>query len=105
MVSRWDYHPPMSASPIRRAVFERDLLIVSDECTRNDGADWPKLVWIIDNRTEENPVPIATCRCRRSNFCSARRALWRAQSVGELAEGELLEVGPHRLRHLLQRRP
>jgi hypothetical protein len=62
MISRWDYHPPnFGFTHTVVPLFERDLLIVSDECTRNDGADWPKLVWIVDTRTEENPVPIATC--------------------------------------------
>jgi len=62
MVSRWDYHPPnYGFTHTVVPLFERDLLIVSDECTRNDGVDWPKLVWIVDNRAEENPVPIATC--------------------------------------------
>ena len=62
MVSRWDYHPPNHGfTHTVVPFFKRDLLIVSDECVRNDGADWPKLVWIVDNRAEENPVPIATC--------------------------------------------
>ena len=62
MVSRWDYHPPnWGFTHTVVPFFERDLLVVSDECVRNDGADWPKLVWIVDNRAEENPVPIATC--------------------------------------------
>ena len=38
----------------------RDLLIVSDECTKDDGADWPKMTWVVDNRDETNPVPIST---------------------------------------------
>ncbi|HEX5455064.1 MAG TPA: hypothetical protein VFX06_14850 [Stellaceae bacterium] len=62
LISRWDYHPPNPGfTHTVVPFFERNLLVVSDECTRNDGADWPKLVWIVDNRTEENPVPIATC--------------------------------------------
>jgi hypothetical protein len=62
MVSRWDYHPPNPGfTHTVVPFFSRDLLIVSDESTRNDGADWPKLVWVVDNRTEENPVPISTC--------------------------------------------
>jgi hypothetical protein len=62
MVSRWDYHPPNPGfTHTVVPFFERNILVVSDEATRNDGADWPKLVWIVDNRTEENPVPIATC--------------------------------------------
>ena len=62
MVSRWDYHPPNDGfTHTVVPFFDRDLLVVSDECVRNDGADWPKLVWIVDNRAEENPTPIATC--------------------------------------------
>ena len=36
------------------------LLIVSDECTKDDGEDWPKPTWVFDIREEKNPVPIAT---------------------------------------------
>jgi hypothetical protein len=62
MISRWDYHPPnWGFTHTVVPFFERDLLIVSDECTRNDSSDFPKLVWVVDNRSEENPVPIATC--------------------------------------------
>jgi hypothetical protein len=62
MISRWDYHPPYYGfTHTVVPFFERHLFVVSDECTRNEGADWPKLVWIVDGRSEENPVPIATC--------------------------------------------
>ncbi len=62
MISRWDYHPPNHGfTHTVVPLFGRNLLVVSDECVRNDGADWPKLVWIVDNRSEENPVPISTC--------------------------------------------
>ena len=42
-------------------LFGRDLLVVTDESTEDDGADWPKLIWIVDAREETNLVPIATC--------------------------------------------
>ncbi len=62
MVSRWDYHPPyFGFTHTVVPFFERGLLIVSDECTRTEGADWPKLVWVVDGREETNPVPISTC--------------------------------------------
>ena len=32
----------------------------SDECVQDNGADWPKLVWVVDARNEKNPVPIGT---------------------------------------------
>jgi hypothetical protein len=42
-------------------LFDRGLLIVTDESTENNAKDWPKLVWILDLRDEKNPVSIATC--------------------------------------------
>ena len=41
-------------------LFDRNLLIVSDECVKDNGFDWPKLVWVVDARVESNPVPIST---------------------------------------------
>ena len=62
MVARWDYHPPyFGFTHTVVPFFERNLLVVSDECTRMEGEDWPKLVWIVDGRSESNPVPISTC--------------------------------------------
>ena len=38
------------------------LLVASDECVREKGADWPKLVWILDMRREER-LDLANQRC------------------------------------------
>lgn len=61
LISNWNPHPPFpgfchTALPL----FERDLLIVSDECVRDNGGDWPKLTWVVDARDETNLVPIST---------------------------------------------
>ena len=62
LVSRWDYHPPFPGfTHTLLPLFERGLLIVSDEAVADAGRDWPKLVWVVDVRDETNPVPIATC--------------------------------------------
>jgi hypothetical protein len=62
LVSRWDYHPPFPGfTHTLLPLFERSLLIVSDEATADAGKDWPKLVWVVDARDETNLVPIATC--------------------------------------------
>ncbi len=42
------------------AVLARAAGSSSDECVLDDGADWPKLVWVLDARVETNPVPIST---------------------------------------------
>ena len=61
LVANWKYSPPFNGFchtvlPLN----DRGLLIVSDECVKDDGFDWPKLVWVVDARVETNPVPIAT---------------------------------------------
>jgi hypothetical protein len=61
VVSRWSYSPPYNGfTHTVLPLFERNLLIVSDECIMDDGVDWPKLVWVVDARVESNPVPVAT---------------------------------------------
>jgi hypothetical protein len=60
-VAHWRYSPPFTGfTHTVLPLFERNLLIVSDECTYNDGKDWPKLVWVVDASVEANPVPIST---------------------------------------------
>jgi hypothetical protein len=41
-------------------LFDRGLMIVTDECTNDNGKDWPKLAWVFDMRDETNIVPIST---------------------------------------------
>ncbi len=61
LVSRWNYSPPFNGfTHTVLPLASRDLLIVSDECVRDNGADWPKLVRVVDARVETNLVPIAT---------------------------------------------
>ncbi len=61
LVSRWSYSPPFNGfTHTVLPLFERGLLIVSDECVQDDGRDWPKLVRVVDARLETNLVPIAT---------------------------------------------
>jgi hypothetical protein len=60
-VSMWNHSPPFNGfTHTVLPLFERNLWIVSDECVMDDGADWPKLVWMLDARNEANPVPIGT---------------------------------------------
>lgn len=62
MLARWDYQPPMPGfCHTVLPLFDRGLLVVSDECIRAGAEDWPKLVWIVDVHEETKPVPIATC--------------------------------------------
>jgi len=61
MISRWDYHPPFPGfTHTVLPLFDRNLLIVSDESVLDGAADWPKLVWVVDAREEGNLVPVST---------------------------------------------
>jgi len=61
VVGRWNHSPPFNGfTHTVLPLFGRKLLIVSDECVRDDGIDWPRLVWVVDGRNERNPVPIST---------------------------------------------
>ena len=61
LVSRWSNSPPYNGfAHTVLPLFGRDLLVVTDESIQDDGADWPKLVWLLDARDERNPVSIAT---------------------------------------------
>lgn len=61
MITRWQYSPPYNGfTHTVMPLFERNLLIVTDECVQDDGKDWPKLTWVVDGRDETNLVPIST---------------------------------------------
>jgi hypothetical protein len=61
-VCQWDNSPPYTGfTHTVVPMFNRNLLIVTDESTSDDASDWPKLVWILDARDERHPVPISTC--------------------------------------------
>lgn len=61
LVSQWNPHPPFPGfTHTAMPLFDRDLLIVSDECVRDGGQDWPKLTWVLDMRLEDRLVPIST---------------------------------------------
>jgi hypothetical protein len=61
MISRVDYHPPFPGfTHTVMPLFDRELLIVSDESVVDHGDDFPKMVWVMDGRDETNPVIIST---------------------------------------------
>src|SRR5437016_3150646 len=61
-VSSWTNSPPYTGFMHTVVpLFDRGLMLVTDEATENNCKDWPKLIWILDAREEQNLVPIATC--------------------------------------------
>jgi len=60
-VGHLQYSPPYNGfTHTVLPLIERQLLVISDECVRDNGEDWPKLTWVVDARVESNLVPIAT---------------------------------------------
>ncbi|MEO8135318.1 MAG: hypothetical protein ABI831_15205, partial [Betaproteobacteria bacterium] len=61
LVTIWRYSPPFNGmTHTVLPLHDRGLLIVTDECVQDDGADWPKNAWVVDARLESNLVSIAT---------------------------------------------
>ncbi len=60
-VGHLQYSPPYNGfTHTVLPLIERGYLIISDECVRDNGEDWPKLTWVVDARVESNLVPVAT---------------------------------------------
>jgi hypothetical protein len=71
-ICRWDNSPPYHGfTHTILPLFERNLFVVTDESVVDDADDWPKLIWILDARDENNPVPIATCPLPYDQFARA----------------------------------
>ncbi len=61
-VASWTNSPPYTGfMHTVLPLFDRDLLVVTDESTEDGAVDWPKLIWLLDARDEKHPVSIATC--------------------------------------------
>ncbi|HZQ73163.1 MAG TPA: hypothetical protein VFB08_09630 [Burkholderiales bacterium] len=61
VVSSWSNSPPYNGfSHTVLPLFGKGLLVVTDESVQDDGADWPKLVWLLDARDEKRLVSIGT---------------------------------------------
>jgi hypothetical protein len=97
LVSHWSNSPPYNGfNHTVLPLFDRGLLVVTDECVQKEGADWPKLVWLIDARDEKNLVSIGTLpvtgvkpllhgggRCGAHNVHEnpPARGVWRSEDV------------------------
>jgi hypothetical protein len=97
LVSRWSNSPPYNGfAHTVLPLFGREMLVVTDESIQDNGADWPKLVWLLDARDERNPVSIATLPVngvkpllRRGGRCGAHNlhenppasGAWRSENV------------------------
>lgn len=61
VVSHWKNAPPFNGFVHTcLPLFSRNLMIVTEECVRDNCIDWPKLTWVVNIEDETNPVPIST---------------------------------------------
>ena len=61
MVSHINYAPPFPGfTHTVLPLFNRDLMLVTQEAVRQHGEDYPKLMWMMDIRDETNPIIIGT---------------------------------------------
>lgn len=61
MVSHINYAPPFPGfTHTVLPLFQRDLMVVTQEAVQLNGADYPKLIWMMDIRDETKPVIIST---------------------------------------------
>src|SRR5207237_1972382 len=52
-ISRFDNSPPYTGfTHTLLPLFERNLLVMTDESTAADAADWPNLIWILHSSDE-----------------------------------------------------
>ena len=90
-VSRVDYHPPMPQPAFTHTalpLFERNLMVVTDESVREAGEDWPKLVWIMDISEETNPTILSTLPLPPQAELASRPGRYGAHNIHENQPGE-----------------
>ncbi len=89
-VAHFNHSPPYNGfTHTVLPLFERGLMVVTDESVMDNGEDWPKLVWIFDARCESNPVPIATCPMPPVDVFSKRGGRFGAHNIHENNPGPL----------------
>ena len=104
-ISSWTNSPPYTGFMHTVVpLFDRGLMLVTDESTENNAKDWPKLVWILDARDENQPRADLDLPAAGPQGLRGARTLRRPQHPRERAAADLLAIRPDRARHLLQRR-
>lgn len=89
-ISRLCYGPPANGfTHTAMPLFSRNLMIVTDECTQDDGKDWPKLAWVVDMSDETNLMPISTLPLPPVETFGKRGGRYGAHNVHENYPGPL----------------
>ena len=89
-VAQLNYAPPfLGFTHTVLPLFSRDLLVVTQEATTLGGTDYPKLVWLMDNRLETNPVIISTLSMHDTDDFFNRPGRYGAHNIHENRPGPL----------------
>ncbi len=60
-ISSFVHSPPFKGfTHTAMPLFDRELLVISDETVQDNAKDWPKLVWLVDMSDERNLVSVST---------------------------------------------
>lgn len=60
-VGRWSNCPPYAGyTHTALPLPARNLMLVSDATAEDAAQDWPRLVWLLEIRAEDNPMPMST---------------------------------------------
>jgi hypothetical protein len=61
VISHWTNSPPYTGfTHTAVPLFDRGLVLVTEESTEDNAKDWPKLIWMLDVRDETHPVSFST---------------------------------------------
>ncbi|HLG70176.1 MAG TPA: hypothetical protein VK009_07100 [Chloroflexota bacterium] len=84
LISQWNPHPPQNGfTHTAVPLFDRNLMVVSEESTKQDCSDYPKLNWIVDISNEENMVPQSTTPVSNIESYFTRGARFGAHNLHE----------------------
>ena len=88
LVSHINYAPPFPGfTHTVLPLFNRDLMVVTQESVRNGGEDYPKLIWLMDIREETNPVIISTLPMPETKEFFSRPGRFGAHNIYENQPG------------------
>ena len=89
MIANVNYAPPFPGfTHTVLPMFDREMLVVTQEAVRNGGEDYPKLVWLMDNRVESNPIITSTLPMADTEDFFNRPGRYGAHNIYENQPGE-----------------
>jgi hypothetical protein len=84
LLGQWNANPPQTGfTHTAVPLFERELLVVSEEALKQDCSDYPKLVWLLDMSVESNMVPQCTAPISNLQDYLTRGARFGAHNLHE----------------------